>query len=144
MLLFNRDRVAGLVSEIRKALGRLESLRVLNKEEFLRDTHKVSSAKYNLIVAIECAIDICTNVISQNGFRAPENYADTFKVLEEQGAFDSELGSRLRSMAKFRNRLVHLYWEVDDSQVYEILQTKLDDFKMLINSVANFLNLGSI
>jgi len=60
MLLFNRDRVAGLISEIRKALGRLESLRVLNKEEFLRDTHKVSSAKYNLIVAIECAIDICT------------------------------------------------------------------------------------
>ena len=84
------------------------------------------------------------NVISQNGFGAPENYADTFKVLEEQGAFDSELGSRLRSMAKFRNRLVHLYWEVDDSQVYEILQTKLDDFKMFLNSLANFLNLGSI
>ncbi len=32
-------------------------------------------------------------------------------------------------MARFRNRLVHLYWDVESEAVYEILQTRLDDFE---------------
>ncbi|MBS1250816.1 MAG: hypothetical protein MAG431_02412 [Chloroflexi bacterium] len=31
-------------------------------------------------------------------------------------------------MAGLRNRLVHLYWEVDESILYTILQNDLDDF----------------
>ena len=33
-----------------------------------------------------------------------------------------------RQMVRFRNRLVHLYWEVDDEIVYQILQNNLADF----------------
>ncbi len=35
-------------------------------------------------------------------------------------------------MARFRNRLVHLYWEVDDQQVYHILTHDLDDFDAFV------------
>jgi uncharacterized protein YutE (UPF0331/DUF86 family) len=42
-------------------------------------------------------------------------------------------------MAKFRNRLVHLYWEIDDEQLYEILQNRLVDFKKFLDSLASFL-----
>jgi len=37
----------------------------------------------------------------------------------------------LIEMAKFRNRLVHIYWEVDDELVYDIIKediTDIDDF----------------
>jgi uncharacterized protein YutE (UPF0331/DUF86 family) len=47
-------------------------------------------------------------------------------------------------MAKFRNRLVHLYWEVEDRMVYEILQTRLADFKRLLDALAKFLNFKDI
>jgi uncharacterized protein YutE (UPF0331/DUF86 family) len=30
-------------------------------------------------------------------------------------------------MARFRNRLVHLYWDVDDARVHEFLRTGVDD-----------------
>ena len=39
-----------------------------------------------------------------------------------------ELGNKLRQMAKFRNRLVHLYGEVDDAYVYEYIIGELKDF----------------
>ncbi len=42
----------------------------------------------------------------------------------------------LRAMARFRNRLVHLYWDVDDELVYEYLQTSLGDFDRFAAAVA--------
>jgi uncharacterized protein YutE (UPF0331/DUF86 family) len=82
---------------------------------------------------------MCNHVISRNGYRVPEDYGDTFKVMEEVGAFDTDFSEELKNMAKFRNRLVHLYWEVDDSQLFDILQSRLDDFKKFLDSMAEFL-----
>jgi uncharacterized protein YutE (UPF0331/DUF86 family) len=42
-------------------------------------------------------------------------------------------------MAKFRNRLVHLYWQIDDVQVHEIIQSRLDDFKKFLDDLSEFL-----
>ena len=141
MPLFNPDKIARLVSEMRKAINRLKSLGTLDKESFLNDPDKIGSAKYNFVIAIEPAIDICNHIISQNGYRAPEDYADTFQVLGEQGVFDKDF---LKDMARFRNRLIHLYWEVDDEQVYEILQSRLDDFKTFLDRIAAFLKLEKL
>lgn len=141
MPLFNPDKIGRLVSEMRKAICRLKSLKVIDRNSFLNDPDKISSAKYNFIVAIESAIDICNHIISQNGYRAPDDYADTFQVLGEQNAFGKNFVKDLKEMAKFRNRLVHLYWEVDEEQVYELLQTRLNDFKIFLDNIAKFLRL---
>lgn len=144
MLRFNQDKISKLISEIRKSVNRLKGIRELSEEEFLKNQDKIDSAKYNFIVAIESAIDICNHIISQNGFRAPQDYGDTFKVLAEEGAFEEEFVETLRTMAKFRNRLVHLYWEVDNKQVYFILQNHLDDFKGFLDKITNFIGLEEI
>jgi uncharacterized protein YutE (UPF0331/DUF86 family) len=103
------------------------------------DPDKIGSTKYHFIVSIESAIDISNHIISQNGYRTPEDYADTFQVLAEKSAFDNRFASTLKEMSKFRNRLVHLYWEIDDEQVYEILQSRLEDFKIFLDNIAAFL-----
>ena len=80
---FNPDRVRKISSEILIALERLEELRRLPKERFLSDPHMIGSAKYNFIVAIEGIIDLCNHVIAKNGFRTPEDYADTLHPVEK-------------------------------------------------------------
>jgi uncharacterized protein YutE (UPF0331/DUF86 family) len=82
---------------------------------------------------------MCNHVISRNGFRAPEDYGDTFRVMNEEGALEQDFSDELVNMAKFRNRLVHIYLEVENKQVYEILQDRLGDFKKFIDSLSNFL-----
>jgi len=144
MPLYNPDKIAKLVSELRKAVTHMGILKMLNKEAFLNDPDKIGSAKYHFIVAIESAIDICNHVISQNGYRTPEDYSDTFQILGEHGAFNEDFIKALKNMAKFRNRLIHLYWEVNDEQVYEILQTRLIDFKTFLDSIAIFLRLNQM
>lgn len=139
-LKYERDKLLNLTGEIRKALRNLEELASLPKEEFLRDVHKISSAKYNFIIAIEGIVDICNHLISQNKLRAPEDYADTFRVLEEAGTLDEEFAGTLIKMVRFRNRLVHLYWKVDDELVYDILATRRGDIEKFLEKLGEVLS----
>jgi uncharacterized protein YutE (UPF0331/DUF86 family) len=137
---FDQEKLIRLVSEMRKSIARLKSIGSLSQDSFLKDPDKIGSAKYHFIVAIESAIDICNHIISRNGYRVPEDYGDTFGVMNEQGVFGTSFTEELKKMAKFRNRLVHLYWELDDSQAYKILQTRLDDFKIFLDAIARYLD----
>lgn len=139
MPLFDQETMVKLVSELRKNVARLKDLAKLPPEKFVNDPDKIGSSKYHFIVAIEACIDMCNHVIARNGYRAPEDYGDTFRVMGEVGALPGDFSEELVNMAKFRNRLVHLYAEVDDHQLYEILQTRLDDFKKFLDSISSFL-----
>jgi len=138
---YNSDKVRKITSEILTALERLEDLQKLTKAEFIADPHKIGSAKYNLIVAIEGAVDLCNHVISKNGFRTPEDYTDTFMVMKEKGAFDERFTSSLIQMVRFRNRLVHIYWDVDDAELYRIIQTNLQDIRQFLKEFGTFIGL---
>ena len=139
MPLYDQDKMVKLISEFRKSVSRLQKLKEIVRKKFLADQDKIGSAKYHFIVAIESTIDMCNHIISRNGYRVPEDYGDTYKVMGEKGAFDVEFSEQLGKMAKFRNRLVHLYWEVDDARIYKILEENLGDFKKFIKLIAVFL-----
>lgn len=136
---FNEDKLRKISSEILSALERLHDLRRLEKDVFLSDEHKIGSAKYNLIVAIEGIIDLCNHIIAKNGYRTPDDYADTFRVMAERGAFGSEFTNTLTQMVRFRNRLVHIYWEVDNDELYAIIQSNLNDIHRFLKEFGQFI-----
>ena len=136
---YDQEKMVKLVSEYRKSISRLQKLKELGKNKFLSDPDKIASAKYHFIVVIESSIDMCNHIISRNGYRVPEDYGDTFRVMREAGAFDTEFSEELVKMAKFRNRLVHLYWEIDDTRIYRILEGNLGDLNKFIKLIAGFL-----
>lgn len=125
---YEAEKLIRLISEQNSAIRLLRELAAIPLDEFAQDPHKVASAKYNFIVAIEAAIDIGNHLISKNSLRVPEDYADTFRVLTENGLFPYEFGERLFQMTRFRNRLVHLYWALDVTQLHQILCEDLVDF----------------
>ena len=139
MLLFDQNKIVRLVSELRKSVNRLKELSKNPHDKFISDPDKVGSTKYHFIVAIECCIDISNHIISRNGYRVPEDYADTFTVMSESDLIGAEFADDLKAMARFRNRLVHLYWEVDDDQLFKILQTRIDDFKRFLDAISRAL-----
>ena len=132
-LKFDKDKVRKLASEISNSLGRLRELSEISKNDFLSDPYKIASAKYFLIVSIEASIDMCSHVISMNRLRTPDDYADTFRVMGEVGMFNKDFTQKLVEMARFRNRLVHIYWEVDNELIYEILCEDINDFEEFID-----------
>ncbi len=136
---YNGDRVRKITSEMLTALQRLEELRRLPESEFSADPHRVASSKYNLLVAIEGAVDLCHHVIAKNCLRTPEDYADTFRVMQERGALDKEFSDTMIRMTRFRNRLVHIYWDIAEGELYRILQTHLDDIRLFLKRFGEFI-----
>lgn len=133
------ERIRRLIGSMRESVRILHEIKNLPELEFKGDIHKQGSAKYNFIAAIEAAIDIANHIISKKGFRAPENYADTFRTLAEAGIVKSRFSSELEKMARFRNRLVHIYWDVDIEEIWGILQSRLEDFEEYITRIGAYL-----
>ena len=59
--------------------------------------------------------------------------------METLGVIDGPFADRLVKMAKFRNRLVHLYWDLDKEMIYQFVQENLEDFKMFEKRVVEYL-----
>ncbi len=89
---------------------------------------------------IELCADIANHVISDNGLRTPETYADTFRVLAENSILTQDQLAVMEKMAKFRNIVVHQYETVDAEIVILVLRRHLDDFKQFSDSVVQFIN----
>lgn len=140
---YNQEKITKLKSEIHKSIALLDGLKELSLNEFSNDIHKISSAKYNFIIAIEGMIDICNHIVSQNNFDTPSDYADAFNIMHKKGAFDEELLKNLIKASRFRNRLVHIYWDVDINELYKILQSDLKDIRSFLKQITDFIEINS-
>ena len=116
----------------------------IQHDVFIQDDVLQASSERFLQLAIESCLNIGNRLISLYQFekpvKTPETYADIFKELKSLGVVDDEFSDHLMKMARFRNRLVHLYWEIDKEAVYEFVQKDLNDFKRFQKDVVAFLN----
>jgi len=135
----NLDRLRELAGYLRKAVRELRVIGQTPMEVWLLDARSINSAKYLFIVAAEAALDICNHLAARKGGRSPADYADCIVVLAEMGILDEALMQRLVRMVKFRNLLVHLYWKVDDSEIYRIIRENLGDFDRYLAAVGGYL-----
>ena len=135
----NPEKVHGLLRHLGAAVDQLRQIAQMNHQRFLGDSLALGAAKYYLQTAIEACIDIGNHIISSEGYRAPRDYRDVFTILEENGVIPDAQAVKLRQMAGLRNRLVHLYWEIDDELIYQYIRTNLVDFEGYIQGILNYL-----
>lgn len=142
--MINPDKVRAKLQNLQAYLEKLHILANIPRQEFFEDFTKVESAKHLLQVSIESCLDIGNHIIASQRFRAPESYADTFEVLVEQKILPEEYLQTFRRMVQFRNRLVHLYWEVDTEIVYALLQNNLDDFNIFARHILDYMSNSNV
>ena len=135
----NIERIKQFAGEIKESLSILRGYIPKGKEQILKDSTILGSIKYNLIVTIQGCIDICNHIVAKKGGRAPQDYGDCFKLMAELGILEEDISNQLAQMAKFRNLLIHLYWQVNNERIYEILVKNLDDIEHFLNGIGSFL-----
>ncbi len=92
-----------------------------------------------LQIAVEACLDIGNHVIAGERFRYPEDNADIFRVLYEEGIIFDDLLTHLVKMAGFRNIVVHDYAKIDDAAVYGALKKRLGGFEEFARSIVAYL-----
>lgn len=133
----NPEKITGMIEKLKDYISQLNELKSLPENAFSK--HYANSAKYLFQVALECCLDIGNHVISSEGFRSPTDYQEIFKILKENHVIPESFLATAVSMAKFRNRLVRLYWEVDNQKIYDYLQNNLRYFDEYINYILAYL-----
>ncbi len=98
---------------IKENLTKLDKLKKVPEEIFKKDFEKYDAAKYSLQTSIEAMIDICNHIISRKCLGLPKTKADSFIILCQNNILSPDMEGTYTAMARFRNRVVHLYDEVD-------------------------------
>jgi uncharacterized protein YutE (UPF0331/DUF86 family) len=124
-----KDVVDRRVQEIRIFAEELKRLSAISKEAFLENAERQYAVMHVLQLAIEACLSVGNHIVSRRRLGIPENYQDIFQLLEKGKILPPAFAKEMMKMARFRNRLVHLYWQTDLEQLYEIVTTKLDDFE---------------
>ncbi len=131
----NAKKLESLLANLATYVGYLRELARTECDAFLHDSTKIGAAKYYLQVSIETRLNVGSHLIATENFRQPQDFRDVFTVLNENGILPTDFTLTLRRMAGLRNRLVHLYWEVDDAQIYADLQDHLGDFDRYVGYI---------
>ncbi len=124
-----------LLSNLRGYRQDLREFESVKLDTFRIDVRTQRYAERTLHVAIECCVDICHHLISDQQWREPDTYADAFIVLAENGVLTSEAAGTYRLMAQFRNKLVHYYEKIEPEQVLTIARLRADDFSNFATAV---------
>lgn len=134
----NPTKIETLIQTLSQYLNHLQNLGKLGKEAVLADPYKRGAARYYLQISIECCIDIGNHVIASEQFGAPTTFRETFQILNNAGIIPNKLATTFQQMASMRNRLVHLYSEVDDEIVFEAILSAPADCEQFIQLILNY------
>ncbi|MBW2368594.1 MAG: DUF86 domain-containing protein [Deltaproteobacteria bacterium] len=130
------NNLEGYVSELRNATD-------ITHEKYLNDIRLQRFVERTLQIAIECCFDVVHHIISDEGYREPDSYADAFVVLAEQGVLTQKSMGDYQLMAQFRNKIVHYYEKIDPEQVYAIFKGKLNSFNSFKNQIEQWIDLNT-
>ena len=135
--MIQKPLVCSKLAQLRERQQLLKQLAAEPREQFLADPVKRGAAERLLQVSIEICLDLGHHLIAGLGLPRPTEYRDVFRILGEHGIVSVEFSTRLERMAAFRNRLVHVYAEIDPQQVYDYLQTDRADFDEFARVIAS-------
>lgn len=127
------------LSKIETYLRELQSVQVKNLEAFKRDVVTKRFIERQLELCVEQMIDICKHLVAGLDLPQPETYAGCFDILAGAGVVPEQHLAVFKSMARFRNLLIHGYDDVDDAVTYGIFTSRLGDFTTFAVAIRGYL-----
>ena len=135
----DRRKVEDRIDRIRRYKRDLEEFGRIPRDAFRANRERQYAVLHAMQNAIEGCIEIASHIVSADHLGAPTDYAQLFSLLEENQVIPPPTADAMRQMARFRNRIVHLYWDMDLDLVYEYLTGRLGDFDSYLTAIEAYL-----
>jgi len=128
----NPDKIEPKLREIVNDVKSLEDIGKTSEEEYIKDKILCAAAENFLRRALEAVFDIGNHILSRFPLRAeerPSTYKGIARGLANKKIIDEKYAKQLEKMAGYRHRIIHFYYELSPTEIYQIIQNNLDDFK---------------
>jgi uncharacterized protein YutE (UPF0331/DUF86 family) len=132
--------VADKLEQLGRMRDGIRSLPLESLEAFTADPRMVAAGDSYLRRALEALLDLARHLLAKGFGRAPAEYAEVGKQLGEVGILDAALAAKLIVMARYRNRMVHFYSEISESELYRILSAQSNDVDDVVVAIKMWLN----
>lgn len=136
----NIEMVRDRAREIRESISKIRSYAAQSDTDFFADERNLYTVMHLLLMSIEGVVSICNHLLAKTARKAPASYGECFEGLRELGILDEALADRLIQMARFRNILVHRYWQVEPERVLRYARENLEDFEGFLQNVGQFVS----
>ena len=135
----DKEKIKQRFSEINEAINSARDLVKLSDKEFWSRKENIAAVKYYLLQAIEAVGGVCVHIAAKKFNKGVSAFGECFEIMEKEGVLKNDLTDKLRKMAKFRNKLIHRYWEVEDRNILEYARKDIGDFEDYMRAVDKLL-----
>ncbi len=136
----NKRIILDRLSWIDRMLEQIRSLPDTSYEEFVSDSRNIWTADSCLRRALEALFDIGRHILSKGFANGTSEYKQIAENLGSNKILDEDETRLLRTLAGYRNRLVHFYHEVSNEELYQICTDQLDDIRKLRRAFAAWMD----
>lgn len=134
------EKVKQRLVDINESIKEIQNLTSLEADIFWSEKRNMAALKYYLLQAIEALGSICVHICAKKFNKGVSSLGECIEILEKEGVLDKDLSVRLRNMIRFRNKLVHRYWEIEDPKVYDYAREDIQDFVDFMNAIKKVLS----
>jgi uncharacterized protein YutE (UPF0331/DUF86 family) len=127
------DLLAKKLAEIETHVRELRTQADLDRLH--EDVKEERFVAHTLQLAVQAALDTASHIVSDDRLGEPQTNEELFTLLERHGWIAPTLAAELRSMARFRNLLVHDYARIDLEKVEDIVRNHLGDLEAFVEAV---------
>ncbi|HBT18118.1 MAG TPA: DUF86 domain-containing protein [Firmicutes bacterium] len=136
------DLVYDRIAMIEKSLNRLEQFQKYTMEEFGLNLDNYAIAEHHLRISLEAVFDLSRHLLVKTGLGKPNDYRDILILLSKNKIIPLDFMEKIKGMAGYRNRLVHMYNEISHEELYKIITTRLDDIRELTAFLLKYVRLN--
>jgi len=108
-------------------LAEIRTLPLVSREAFFTDRRNIHTAESCLRRALESLFDIGRHTLAKGFAQGVSEYKEIAQALGVHGVITPEIADIMRTLAGYRNRMVHFYHEISPDELYEICATSLKD-----------------
>lgn len=128
------------ITFLMKYPDRLRGFESVSLDEYVNNFDYQLIAERLIQLIVEAASDINSYLLVQIYQKTPATYFESFTEAGKQGIITQELAIELAQSAGMRNRLVHLYDEINHSLVFAGIHNALRQYPIFIQKIVNYLN----
>jgi uncharacterized protein YutE (UPF0331/DUF86 family) len=133
----DREKIRQKLHFMRVQLKRLHEIRSTNQGEFFGNDLYIHAATRMLQIAIEAMLDLSSHIAAHEGWGLPKSYAEVIQIAARNLSIPENAIKTYTAMARFRNRVVHLYDEAGAREIWTIIQENLQDFEPFMRAVVD-------
>jgi uncharacterized protein YutE (UPF0331/DUF86 family) len=139
-VLIDKEKIIERIGDIKSALSELEKYRKMDLKEFLADKNNYPLASYWLRIALEAMLVIGTHILSRLPFNGrKKDYTQVILSLGDYEVLPKDFAQKIKGLASYRNRLVHLYWKIGEEELLSVIKERFEDIEKFIDYIEKFI-----